>query len=179
MNLRQAPVDIRYHEAKESRKHIVKRKYSSDSESLSDFSLHDDTSDNISSEDDFLYTPDFENINVETLKEHQKKKSFNAKNTLPSSSFDSDDEMPLITLKRRGNIASGSSPRDSRRLNNSFTTSGLVITPEMKIPITKRKPALNSKAQKVTKDLFAQSNKRKQIRNKFRPVLSSIARLKM
>nr|CAH7760031.1 unnamed protein product [Callosobruchus chinensis] len=179
--------------------------YSSDSESLSDFSLHDDTSDNISSEDDFLDTvkdkntdtrrledhqknntstartlpsnifnsdgddvetisraqPDFGNINVETLKEHQKKKSFNAKNKLPSISFDSDDEMPLITLKRRENIASESSPRDSRRLNNSFTTSGLLITPEMKIPITKRKPALNSNAQKVTKDLFAQSNKPK------------------
>nr|CAH7743777.1 unnamed protein product [Callosobruchus chinensis] len=176
--------------------------YSSDSESLSDFSLHDDTSDNISSEDDFLDTvkdkntdtrlddhqknnlstartlpsnisfnsddddvetisrahPDFENINVKTLKEHQKKKSFNAKNKLPSSSFDSDDEMPLITLKIRENIASGSSPRDSRRLNNSFTTSGLLITPEMKILITKRKPALNSKAQTVTKDLWTYSS---------------------
>lgn len=38
--------------------------------------------------------------------------------------------------------------------DTSFKSVGLLITPEIQISTTKRKPALNSKAQTVTKDLF-------------------------
>ncbi|CAH2012217.1 unnamed protein product [Acanthoscelides obtectus] len=128
-------------------KKIYREAYSSDSESLSDFSLHDDTSANTSSEDEPLATWKHQNINVDRLNECHKKSSFSVKNKPPNTSFDSDDEVPLILLKNRENIVSKtatSSPPD-----NSFTATGLLITPEIKVPTTKRKPALNSEAQKL------------------------------
>ncbi|CAH2003013.1 unnamed protein product [Acanthoscelides obtectus] len=128
-------------------KKIYREAYSSDSESLSDFSLHDDTSANTSSEDEPLATWKHQNINVDRLNECHKQSSFSVKNKPPNTSFDSDDEVPLILLKNRENIVSKtarSSPPD-----NSFTATGLLITPEIKVPTTKRKPALNSKAQKL------------------------------
>ncbi|CAH1971397.1 unnamed protein product [Acanthoscelides obtectus] len=124
---------------------IYREAYSSDSESLSDFSLHDDTSANTSSEDEPLATWKHQNISVDRLNECHKQSSFSVKNKPPNTFCD--DEVPLILLKNRENIVSKtatSSPPD-----NSFTATGLLITPEIKVPTTKRKPALNSKAQKL------------------------------
>ncbi|CAH1987808.1 unnamed protein product [Acanthoscelides obtectus] len=128
-------------------KKIYREAYSSDSESLSDFSLHDDTSANTFSEDEPLATWKHQNINVNRLNECHKQSSFSVKNNPSNTSFDSDDEVPLILLKNRENIVSKtatSSPPD-----NSFTATGLLITSEIKVPTTKRKPALNSKAQEL------------------------------
>ncbi|XP_050505987.1 uncharacterized protein LOC126884181 [Diabrotica virgifera virgifera] len=118
----------------------------SSSESLSDFSLHDDSLDDVSSED-------------EPMKRSKRSSS-------------SEDGSPLRELKYKqtGNTVTKETKKyvpgsnqvttsDSKCLNSSFKDTGLLITPEIKLPTVKRKPALNSKAQQVTKDLFAPKSK--------------------
>ncbi|KAF5272444.1 hypothetical protein FQA39_LY07912 [Lamprigera yunnana] len=57
------------------------------------------------------------------------------------------------------NYLTDSTP-DKDNANRSFKDMGFLVTPEIKISATKRKPALNSRAQEVTKALFSGSSKK-------------------
>lgn len=77
-----------------------------------------------------------------------------------------EDDIPLIALKhkQKDNTVTKKTTNSSQKsiqimtstpdLDNSFKDTGLLITPEIKAPTVKRKPAINSKALQVTKDLF-------------------------
>ncbi|KAF5273917.1 hypothetical protein FQA39_LY01032 [Lamprigera yunnana] len=60
--------------------------------------------------------------------------------------------------EKNTNIADSTPDKDNA--NRSFKDMGFLVTPEIKISATKRKPALNSRAQEVIKALFSGSSKK-------------------
>lgn len=55
---------------------------------------------------------------------------------------------------------SGNKEKKCKDLDVSFAESGFFTTPELKVSIKKRRPAINSKAQEVTRDLFSAAMKK-------------------
>lgn len=99
---------------------IQAKRVRSYSGSSSDFSVHDTSSDNISSEDEDL---------IQKIAE--------------------------LSGKTKQKMVTSTPEKDEP--DTSFKGMGLLITPEIKLATRKRKPAINSKAQEVTKDLFSAS----------------------
>lgn len=56
--------------------------------------------------------------------------------------------------------------RTTKNLNTSFTECGFFVTPELKVSVKKRRPAINSKAQEVTRKLFCETHSNTMQNNK-------------
>ncbi|KAF5275037.1 hypothetical protein FQA39_LY06974 [Lamprigera yunnana] len=106
-------------------------------------------------------TPGFENNEVSLDGE-----DFSVHDSSSDNLINSDDDFApkpsnstkIPCAEKNTNIADSTPDKDNA--NRSFKDMGFLVTPEIKLSATKRKPALNSRAQEVTKALFSGSSKK-------------------